>query len=821
MRRLNDRDDEDTNSLDKERAKEIAAAEKLGLLDFVFAGAIAFGVWFFQTYWAYPAMSPSIWADAAVASGARPASTIVPGLWTAIASQVYSIFTVAHANKILALMGHVTLAIITVFVYSFLREALTFVMRARPQRSPRRKLVMRIAAAIGAVSFAASDPVWAAGQFFCETTILLALTVAAIEFFFAFLRKGLLRYSYICAALLGLLIADSPAGIAITLLFIALNFFVIKVLPNLESPFFKPALIEVGKWHMTFFLMFAILLGVGINCVTFIKCGGLIPGGLSVGDLPLKYAQNYVSGATGAASLAGWILLLGFAIGPFVVSIVRFSVAADEESFLSYSTGIVFLFCGILAFSQCASIPQLWFWTHVDINSGYLLSLCSLMCVLTVACSVTILGVDGLCRDHNKLAKKYFSVAEDEDDGTDEHVMSLTVAEILRKLGVVIVPLMLIAAVIPGRKKEKTRQMLALVGDTVRATVEEAEDRMILFSDGKLDNAIEIESLARGKKLYCYSLFALEPNAEYLRTRGLDPKNREDYDSFKFDSAMGLRTWIHDKPANLTNVAVQVGFDLWIRDGKPLPPVGGMLSLPTSKDEEKRLAAERRAKDFEDRAIVLASSSYGDCTDKSLKDAFCNVMWRLGRMCLYRSDWYANQGLVDISLANREKYRKLEKLNAKYQEALREVVRRRMDQMKARPTPREILHLALVRADFEVGSEFARMILEGDPDDPDANWCMAMYYQRQGKLALCETYLKQCLIRNDQPAAIYNNLAMVQIEQGKFDAAEVNVKHALELIPDSAAVLETKRQLEDARIAKEEALKSGEGAKVQQKEKKN
>ena len=51
MRRLNDRDDEDTNSLDKERAKEIAAAEKLGLLDFVFAGAIAFGVWFFQTYY--------------------------------------------------------------------------------------------------------------------------------------------------------------------------------------------------------------------------------------------------------------------------------------------------------------------------------------------------------------------------------------------------------------------------------------------------------------------------------------------------------------------------------------------------------------------------------------------------------------------------------------------------------------------------------------------------------------------------------------------------------------------------------------------------
>lgn len=798
-----DEDERDEIDRDDRTMDEIAEAERFGAIDFIVAGIVAAGVYMLQTLWVFPTVPPAIWDDITVAAGIRPAFTVAPGLWNLIASKCFSVFGISGGITVLRTLGHVSLAVITIFMYSFLREVLTFVMRARPQRSPRRKLVMRIAAAIGAVSFAASDPVWSAGQFFSETTLLLLLTVGAIEFFFAFLRKGALKYSYICAILLGFLSAESPMGIVLTLTFIALNFLVINMLPNLESPFFKPALIEVGKWHMTFFLGAALVVGIGLNCVGFISHDGLVPSGDSVGSLPLKYALAYIQRATTAAGLSGWIVLLGVAFGPFVVSILRFSGAADEENFLAYSTGIVFLFCGGLAFTQCASLPALWFWTYVPVNSPYMLSLCSLMCALTVACSVTILGVDSLCRDHAHLARKFFGSGED-SDVEEERVMSKSMTAHLRAFGIVIVPLALIAAVVPGRKKEATRAMLSFIDDVVEATVKEAGNVGYLITDGKLDAAIETESRMRGGDLKCINVFGFGgKNLVYLRTRGLE-NDKEVYEAFKFDGAMGLRCWIHDKPANLTNVAAQVGFDLWRRDGKALPPMGGLLSLPASKDEAAKAKGIEKAHELEQRALEIVGKGIGDCTDPTIKSAFYFAMWRLSRMCLYRHDVAGAAGDVKTAMAEMAMHQKLDAANEDFQkEERRRLIKHRNSQMQSLSTPREILHLALVRADFQLGSAYAELILASEPDDPDANFVMAMHYAMDlHQLAMAEEYMKRCLLRNPDQPAFYNNLAMIQIELGKFDAAEVNVKRALELIPDSASVIETKQRLEKARAGK-------------------
>lgn len=798
-------EDFDGGDGDPRTMEEIAEAERIGIWDLIIAAVLAAGVYLLQTLWAYPGIPPAVWEDVTVAAGIRPATVVTPGLWHGIASWCYSFFGISGGNSVLQTLGHVSLAVITMFMYSFLREALTFVMRARPQRSPRRKLVMRIAAAIGAVAFAASDPVWSAGQFFSETTLLLALTIGAIEFFFAFLRKGTLKYSYICAILLGFLMAETPMGIVLTLMFIALNFIVIKMLPNLESPFFKPALIEVGKWHMTFLLGAAFVIGVGLNCIGFMGHDGLVPSGESAGALPLRYALDYLHRATSASSISGWILLLGFALGPFLVSIVRFSAAADEENFLSYSTGIVFLFCGACAFSQCASIPALWFWTYMPVESSYLLSLCSLMCALTVACAVTILGVDSLCRDHQHLARKIFGVNEDGEED-DERVMSKSLTQQLRALGIVIVPLALIAAVVPGRKKEATRDMLNFIDDVVKATVDEAGNVRYLITDGNLDTGLEIESRSRGGSLTCINVFGFTGrNVVYLRTRGMedDPEVQE---SFKFDGAMGLRCWIHDKPACLTNVAAQVGFDLWRRDGKALPPMGGLLSLPASKDEEAKAKGIAKARELQERALEIVSRGINDCTEKSIRSAFFFAMWRLSRMCLYRHDVAGAKGDVKTAMAEMEMHNKLDAANEDFQkEEKQRMIKHRNDQMMSVSTPREVLHLALIRADFQLGSAYAELILEAEPDDPDANYVMAMHYIVDlGQLAMGEEYLKRCLLRNPDQPTFYNNLAMVQIQLGKLDAAETNVKKALKYIPDSAAVLDTKRLLEEAKAAKED-----------------
>ena len=789
----------DKKELTEEEEAEIAAAEKLGVGDFFIGLAIAAAVFLLQLFWQYPGIHPAAWNDAAIAAGVRPAELVAPGYWHTVAGWVFSAFGISGGAAVLRLAGHGALALICVFVYAFLREVLTFVMRARPQQSPRRKLVMRIAAAIGALAFAAADPVWSAGQFFCETTLLLVLTVGAIEFFFAFLRKGTLKYSYVCAILLGLLSAETPFGAVLTVAFIALNFIVIRAFPNLESPFFKPALIEVGKWHMTFLFLVAFIAGVGFNCVGYIARDGLVPGGGTVGSLPLQYLQSYIARATSAAGLAGWILLLGFALGPFVVSIVRFSTAADEEKFLSYSTGIVFLFCGVLAFSQCASLSALWFWTYVPVASTYLLSLCALMCVLTVACAITILGVDSLCRDHSRLAQKFFG-SDEYGDEEEDHVMSPGLTESLRKFGIVIVPLMLVGAVVPGRRKESTRQMLEIIDDAVAATLDECGDAEYIFTDGNLDVALELESRRRGGNLKCVSLIGGGRNAAYLRTRGIED-DKEDYFSFQFDGAIGLRGWIRDKPEKLAKSAVQIGFDLWKRDGKKIPPIGGMLSRPTSTDEEARKAGEARALALVDRVLDVVGKGIGDCTEPKIKKAFNDVMWRLARMCLYRAEAYDLEGKAELAIADMDRSKRLNDANETFQTLVRDS-ERRSAQMMRQLTPREGLQLALVRADFQFGKAYAEIVLGADIENPDANFAMAMYYLQQHQLTLAEEYLKRCLIRKPDEPTFYNNLAMIQMELGKLDAATINAEKALRLAPESSAIQDTCKVVREAREGK-------------------
>ncbi|MBE6382718.1 MAG: hypothetical protein E7049_06875 [Lentisphaerae bacterium] len=779
--------------------KKVVQIERLGLNDFLIALLIGAGVFVWQTVWEYPGLQPECWNDIAVALGIYPASSPVPGYWTSLAGWIYSVVGITAGHVLMRTIGHIVLAVITMFVYAMLREILAFIMQTRPQRSKNRSNVMRLAAAVGAVSFAACDPIWVAGQFFSETTLLLLLTVLAVQFFFTFLRKGELKYSYVCALFLGLLTAESPIGGFLLVSFIALNFVVLNLMPSLESPFFKPELIEVGKWHMTFIFLGAFLFGVGFNVVEFIMHDGLVPIDGTFGDIPLKYLMGYVARLTGAATPAAWVLLLGISLLPFVVSIVRFPEAADEERFLTYTTGIVFLVCGIVTFTQCASLPALWFWTYVPVKSHFLLSLTSLMFVLSIATSLTILGVDGVCRDHKRLSKMLFGADDDAD--VDSTSSKLTIA--MRHWGMVLIPLLLLAALIPGRRKAETRDMLKFVDDVVKATVDECNGAKRIFTDGNLDTLLEIEAKRQGKPIICSALVGGGPHPVWLRSRGTE-NDPEDKLSFEFDSAMGLRSWIRDKPEKLKDVAVQMAFDLWKRDGKPIPPIGGMVSLPTVDDEPARLKAVEVAHELCQRALDIYARGIKNCTDELLKSKFFDCEWRLSRMCVYRAERFDLARDAKSAIAEMDLSKKLNDANETFKSLVKSMGKRR-EQIMTRMTPREGLQLALVRADFNMAKLYAESVLGADPENPDANFAMGMYYQKERQLARAEEYLMRCLIRNPNEPAIYNNLAMLQMELGKLDAASVNVEKALKLLPESAAILDTKLAIERAAEAAKEA----------------
>jgi len=785
-------------------AAEIAQAEKIGLGDLIIAAALAVATFFGLTIWSYPSLSPALWQETAVATGVRPAVNVLPGYFTFVASVVHSIFGANAGTAMLRFLGHVSLALIAALVYATIREMLVFIMRARPQRSARRTIVVKIASLVGTVAFICTDPVWNAGQSLSEPTILIALTLGAIEFYFLFLRKGAIRYAYICALMLGLLSAESPMGFVFLAAFVALNFVVLKVLPILESPFFRPEVIAVGKWYMTFIFMAAFIAGILLNCWTYVAHGGLDAIGASVGSIPLDYLLAYWGRLSHAADLTGWILLIGACITPFVVTIVRFPSASDEEVFLSYSTGMVFLFCGIVALLQSGPIPELWFWSYSNNISPYLLSVGVLLAAVTVAGGVMILGVDSLCRDHLHLAIQQFGA---DDDEVDAPKVSSRLSTMIRRTGMIVIPTVLVLLMLPGREKSATRAVLAVVRDAISEMVDESGDAEYMFSDGNLDVPIELYSHFKGGSLKCLSMMGGgSPYKVYLRTRGLT-EDKEDKFSFTFDAAMGLRSWIRDRPEKLKSCVVQLGHDLWKRDGKPLPPVGGIISRPLGwADDAERVAGVERARALAERALAICAAGLKDCTDKETRRAFWNVLWRLSRACTYRGERADLAGDAATAIAESDLAAKLNDVNETYKEMIQNI-RKQGDRMSQQLTTREGLQLALVRADFTMGKLYAETILAAEPDNADANFAMGMYYLKERQLTRAEEYLKRCLIRKPNEPAVYNNLAMIQLELGKLDAAEVNVQKALKIIPGSAAVIDTQKAIEKAREAK--AQKTG------------
>lgn len=781
---------------------EIAQTERIGLGDLVIAGSLAVLTLFFSFIWHFPGLIPSMWNDVVVASGVRPASELLPGFWRFVGSMVYGACGVNGGGPVIKVLGYVSLMAVAVGVYAALREILAFVMRARPQLSKRRTIVMQLASAVGAVAFVCSDAVWSAGQYFSETTIQTLLVIGALEFYFVFLRKGTLKYAYGCSLLLGLLAAESPIGILLVAVCIGIYAFILNVMPVLESPFFKPAVIAVGKWHMTFLFVFALIGGIVLNCCTFASHSGLDAIGASVGDLPLMYLKAYWGRVVSAADILGWLLVVAIALAPFLVTLVRFPAAADEEQFLSYPTGVVFLVCGIIAAAQSCALPALWYWTYGEVHSQFLLSLGALFSAITLAGAVTILGVDALCRNHRRLAQQFFGTDDDESESGDDEPKSRS-GRFVRLAGLVLVPSVIVLAILPGRQKGDTREMLSIIAGAVAATVDEAGDSEYIFTDGNLDAAIEIESAKRGGSLKCVSLLGGDsPMAVYLRTRGLDD-DKEDLFSFKHDGGMGLRTWMRDKPERLARSAVQIGFDLWKRDGKAIPEIGGFLSRPGTKvDPEFRKSMIERSKTFARRILdIHADGGYRRCTDRGITSAFTSIQWRIARMCVYRAEASdlagdAAEAIAEVSLA-----KELNDNNAVYKELVH-TFEKHNELLMTRLTPREGLQLALVRADFTMAKLYAETILVAQPEHPDANFAMGMYYLKQRQLSRAEEYLKRCLIGKPREPSVYNNLAMLQMELGKFDAALVNVEKALELIPDSAAVKDTKKQILQRRAEK-------------------
>ena len=768
--------------------------------DRLLASLLAVGVFAFAMLLALPGLYPTAWSDLSIAAGLRPADSIFPGLWRLIVRAVYLSCGVSVANMAMPIVGKAFFALNAFLMYYVLRGMLAVLVRLRKENIVWSRKLARLVSAIGVVAFVCADPVWRVFQTFEPTTLILSLTILSMYLLTRFLRSGHLPAAYFAMLVIGLLCAESPFGLLLLVGFWGC-YFVLLAKGHLQyMVMLHPFVSQISKWYLTFIWAFGLMFGIAANVIGYMAMGGLEANAVAVGDLPVLYITGLWHAFTGAASAGGWILGAGVIMLPLILCFVMIRRATDEEYFLPYHTGVILFFAGIFAYSQLASLAPLWFWTWIKrpemVSSVYLQCIFSIVSAATLVCTLAVVAVDAYCRNHRRLAMQYNPEAAADKDVIDE-LGSAKFTSVMRKLGLVAVPALLVAGLIPGRIQLRTRDMLAMMRDYVDETVRECEKAKWLFTDGAYDCAVELEAAARGMDIHCMSMLAgNSPRETYIRQQALP--DEEDRLSASVGAPNVLRTWQRDKHERFPFVAAQLGLELWKRGGQEVPPVSGVLSRPAGvepsviKEGVKRsyLLAERVLKFYTEGTLPIIAGP-------RVNDLFLFMQWRLARLARLRAERYDREGKTDRSLEEMRISDMLDNKNESLKRILEGMVRLRELTMR-QMTPREGLQFALVRADFTLARKYAEPILDADPDDPNANFGMGMSYFMQEQFARAEEYLTRCLKKNSKEPAVWNNIAVLQMRTGRLEEAMENAKKALALIPDSAEVKDTIRQIEKA-----------------------
>lgn len=820
MKSYEDDYDNDSTYSDKDDPghKSEIKLESLSAIDWLFSLFLAGVSGGLMVLWAFPGLTPNAWNAAAIGAGLRPMESIFPGFWNAIARGIYSLAGVQMGTMLLKTLGPVIAGATVGLVYLLLRQVLSITIQVRLQFARRRFFVVRGVAVLGALFFACSDPVWRAGQAFTSPLLLLFMTVAVLTLFFGFLMSGGMGQLYLSMFLLGLLTAETPLGFF--LLALVWGVYVIALRHGAmaaDSPILNPIVEQSSKWHLTFLFAVGLVMGVAANCFSFIQFDGLEVFGKIGADMPIMYATRWWTQFIHAASGLGWVLCIGVGLLPFVVSAILLPRAVDEEQFLPYHMGAVFFVAGALSFAQLAELPPLWFWTwsqDATVASQFFLLVLMLFSAATVVFALAVMAVDICCRDHRRLAMQRFAELREE---SAEHEGGADASDVKplgggARLVLTIVPILLLAGVLPGRYQKQTRRMLSIVDDYAREVLSECGDVKWLFTDGSFDPFLELQAKAQGHSLRAVSMMAgNSPRDQYIRKHGVT--NQEDRIALSIGGPMALRTWMRDHPERLGEVAIQLGFELWKRDGKEIPPCSGVLSRPMGMSEEDRQRGVQAAMELADRILDLyADGGPSKSAGVRANELFLFVQWRISRLARMRAEREDRAGQKELAMKDVSISDRLDHNNASLNRILRDMDKAREQTLRS-VTPRESLQMALARADFTMARRFAEPILAGDPDDPNANFAMGMSYYTQKQWTRAEEFLRRCLIKKPKEPAVWNNLAMVCMYTERYDEGLKLAAKALELIPESAEVKDTMKQIREAREkAKETAAQPKNGA---------
>ena len=729
----------------------------------IIVGAITCAVLFI---WGVPGLDPSLWDETAVAAGIRPPRTIFPGYWRILSKSLFAAVGVDSAVGMLSIVGIALGGICSALVFLIVRQILAFLIRTGKAYPAWYLFIAPFFAFVAALLFGISDPFGNMARVFSPEELRFLILLVGIHLTLRWFVIGGNWRIFLVMTLMGLMAAETPFAFLLPVLF----FFAYRSVWNrimdglFEQPEQLPDPEDLPKWRMFFLFLGGMALGIWANAMQFVSLGGLEANGWKASDIYFRYGGGYWHVLADAGTLLGWVLGIGFCVLPLLVTLRLFPLVARDDRPMPFNLGVSMFFVGAMAVMQSGAFPAARFWMFSKetamVPSGFLL-------VFFVFCAMIAIALFGAAFAF-ECQRTYLT----EEDGPPPGLL-LKCTDPVLAVAVVVLALMHVP-------KPVETEMQRVVDAAIEETVDECGDAKYLFTDGHLDTAIELVAAKKGKPLRTLNMMSGASEWEINLRRNLFDKDSEDYKSAETGVPVLLRVWAGEKPNGMDDAAIQLGFEFWKREKKPLPTISGFIARTRGLDSAAVSNGVATANGLAERILELSPKLDGADPSPALANALWSVNWRLSRLARMRED----RGLADkLDLANTALTRMLTIIEY---ERLRTFM-----QM----TPREGLHLALRRADFTEARRYSAAVLRYDEDDPEANFGMGMNMLMMKQFVEAERYLKRVLKRRPNEPAALNNLSIICRKQKRWQEAEDYARKAIKYLPDSP---EVKKTLEDA-----------------------
>lgn len=765
----------------------------------LFGSAVAVLAW----VWQFDSVPPDLAEHLSVAAGLRPPTGTTALLWQYIAAPLCRNLGLQTAETVLRMAGHVSLGVLAVLTILLFEMLVPVSLRRGEHVVWWWRAWVRIVLFQGSAIFCCCYPVWRTFGWFSPSALqalLVVLTTICVVIYFKVGRRPPLFAAF---AIIGLLTADTPVGAVILFGLIALLYLRWRLfgrqmdVVKLENPLANALL----PWRLTLSFLGGVIVGTVLEVYAFGQLDGLVAfGWKSWSDYALALPLRYLKALLNACSPAGIFIFLVVAVCPVLVELGFIKRATDDEKHLEYFDGLMFLVCCLIAFSQLTGANQLWFWTwageHGCVRDDVLKCVAVFLCSLAVLWALSVFTIELYMRNFRRITTLRFQDAA-ESAGAAEAFASLNRVQRIVRIVFFFLPVLILGCVIPFRAQRLERAMLGVVSDAARETAEECRDVKYLFTDGGLDAAVELAAAEKGGHLTALSMMGGSEDSReiYLRTRGVT--NAEDKVLLKSGAPDALRTWVRTRPDKAKEYAVQIGFELWQRHGRPMPACSGLVARPEglSPEEAKRGAEAARA--LARRVLAIYEWGNPDGTvDRSLRNAFLFAQWRLAILARHRANAYDEAGERELAMEDTQLADELDRKNAAL-DNIRATMAWASKRKLERMTAREGLRRGLSRADFALARPFALSVLDVSPDDPSANFAIGMDFFVQGQYVRAQTYLERCLKSRPNDPAVLNNLAQCHLRRGDPKGALPYAERALEILPNAHEVRRTVERIKE------------------------